>query len=302
MDIPANSIGSAVPRAHFDAAVHSVFESALNLKPKGEDLLLTVFVSADGHLPQGIRLDPASGFRCSALQMQSRVTCRDGVLRFHGDVPGIDLREARRWECDLSSLRPRMNDPAVEAGWRCAWQALNERQLHEGPGLVAVDLGGDSAGKQAAWAQRMSKSMQTLFHATRTYDANAAGTLEPLIGLGPGLTPSGDDLITGYLTGLWCTCKGRAERLGFLLGLGKAVVDLSKRTNDISRTYLFHATRGLASSQLVNLAVAICTGAGDERVLPYANAAMHSGHTSGMDAVTGLLFGLAAWDGANLLA
>ena len=302
MDIPANSIGSAVPRAYFDAVVHSVFESALNIKPKGEDLLLTVFLSADGHLPQGIRLDPASGFRPSTLVLLSRVTCREGILRFQGDMPAIDMREAKRWECDLSSLRPRMNHAPVESGWRCAWEALNERQLHEAPGLVAVDLGGESAAKQAAWAQRMSKSMRSLFHATRGCDANAASMLEPLIGLGPGLTPSGDDLITGYLTGLWCTSKGKAERLSFLLGLGKAVVELSKRTNDISRTYLFHATRGLASSQLVNLAVAICTGAGDDRVMQYASSAMQSGHTSGMDAVTGLLFGLAAWDGANLLS
>jgi hypothetical protein len=83
--------------------------------------------------------------------------------------------------------------------------------------------------------------------------------------------------------------------------LGEAVIHHSHQTNDISRTYLYHAARGQVSSLLANLAGAICHGESPDRLLEITEAAMQVGHTSGMDAVTGLLIGLTAWDGNPLL-
>jgi hypothetical protein len=48
---------------------------------------------------------------------------------------------------------------------------------------------------------------------------------------------------------------------------------------------------------LANLAEAIGRGANSEQLLKIAEAAMKIGHTSGMETVTGLLVGLAAWEG-----
>ena len=45
----------------------------------------------------------------------------------------------------------------------------------------------------------------------------------------------------------------------------------------------------------------VCSGADETTVLACAQVAMSPGHTSGMDAVTGLLIGLAAWDAPGLL-
>ena len=81
----------------------------------------------------------------------------------------------------------------------------------------------------------------------------------------------------------------------FLARLGETVFHLSSRTNDISRTYLYHAAQGQVSSQLSDLAEAICHGEDRERLREVAAAAFRVGHTSGMDSVTGLLIGLAAW-------
>ncbi|MGB8983915.1 MAG: DUF2877 domain-containing protein, partial [Anaerolineales bacterium] len=110
-----------------------------------------------------------------------------------------------------------------------------------------------------------------------------------------GLTPSGDDLLVGYLAGLWCTVQDKDERTRFVLKLGKNIIDLSSKTNDISRTYLDHAAQGQVSSRLAELAEGICHGEDRERLGEVAEAAFKVGHTSGMDAVTGLLIGLSAW-------
>jgi hypothetical protein len=96
---------------------------------------------------------------------------------------------------------------------------------------------------------------------------------------------------------LWCATKGRQEHLAFLSGLGKAVILLSRRTNDISRTYLFHAVHGQVSSRLAALAEVISRGERSDRLYTVTVAAMQVGHNSGMEAVSGLLLGLSAWDG-----
>ncbi|RPI88851.1 MAG: DUF2877 domain-containing protein, partial [Chloroflexi bacterium] len=135
--------------------------------------------------------------------------------------------------------------------------------------------------------------------ATRQYDLKPSA-VEALIGLGSGLTPSGDDLLVGYLTGLWCTVQDKDERTRFVLKLGKNIIDLSSKTNDISRTYLYHAAQGQVSSRLADLAEGICRGTGPARLGETAEAAFKVGHTSGMDTVSGLLIGLTVWMGPEL--
>jgi hypothetical protein len=130
----------------------------------------------------------------------------------------------------------------------------------------------------------------------------ASSSIEKLIGLGAGLTPSGDDLLVGYLAGLWCAVWDKSELAQSVSNLGKVVVRLSRQTNDISRTYLYHASRGQVSSRLADLAEVICRGQNSDRLLTTVASAMQVGHTSGMDAVTGLLIGLAAWEGNHLLS
>ncbi len=60
--------------------------------------------------------------------------------------------------------------------------------------------------------------------ATRGCDLAETGQVAGLIGLGPGLTPSGDDFLVGYLAGLWCSAGSTRLRVEFLSALGKAIV------------------------------------------------------------------------------
>jgi hypothetical protein len=142
--------------------------------------------------------------------------------------------------------------------------------------------------------------MQSLFEATQRYElTSSVSPARALIGLGAGLTPSGDDLLVGYLAGLWCSVSGMSERAQFVSSLGKAIIQLSQQTTDISRAYLFHASQGGVSSRLADLAEAICHGENSDRLVAITESAMQVGHTSGMDAVSGLLFGLVAWHPKN---
>jgi hypothetical protein len=295
MYFKAISIGYAVPRTDFDATVHSVFQSAINLCLTRGSKLLTLVASSEPDLPQGIRVDTPDDFSFEIFRAGEQVTCRDDILRFASSSLTIELRESRRWKCDLPALQADMTNPVVAIAWRCAWQTLNKRQMLLGAEIIAEDLFRSDETIPAGVPCKAGEAMRRLFDATRRYNLTATSSLRPLIGLGSGLTPSGDDLLVGYLAGLWCTVLDKSERVQFVSCLGKAIIRLSRQTNDISRTYLYHASRGQVSSRLADLAEVICLGENSERLLTTVESAMHVGHTSGVDAVTGLLIGLATW-------
>ena len=112
-----------------------------------------------------------------------------------------------------------------------------------------------------------------------------------LVGLGPGLTPSGDDLIGGVLIAL--RSLGRhdaADRLAVW------VLRLADRTNNISLAHLTAATAGEGSAALHAALSALA--AGDSPALSQSVDALAAiGHVSGWDALAGVALVFAAASG-----
>jgi hypothetical protein len=109
-----------------------------------------------------------------------------------------------------------------------------------------------------------------------------ASSLERLIGLGPGLTPSGDDCFIGTLVALRSLGWQRAADVlaAWLLPCAR------HRTHTISYAHLACAAKGEGAAALHDTLCALCSpdGAG-----PGALAALESiGHSSGWDALAGL--------------
>ena len=101
-----------------------------------------------------------------------------------------------------------------------------------------------------------------------------------LIGLGIGLTPSGDDFLCGILAGLHMQGKESTEFADFLRG------DIQKnlyRTNEISAAFLSCALEGHFSLAVNQLWTNPCT----EQILQMFQSI---GHSSGMDTLCGIYF------------
>lgn len=125
MQVQASSIGYAVPRGDFDAAIQSVFDTAVNLKPADQAGLITLFTSERHDLPQGTRLD-SKGINFKHLQVGDRAACRAGIL--HLPSLNISLHGARPWRCDLSSLNIDIKKPEIKAAWETVFETLDARQ------------------------------------------------------------------------------------------------------------------------------------------------------------------------------
>lgn len=136
----------------------------------------------------------------------------------------------------------------------------------------------------------------------RLADACLAGDLayvvdsaERIVGLGPGLTPSGDDALAGLLLALRLLGGavpggGRAVWLADWLGVA-VTAHARDRTTSLSATLLHCAARGQASFE----AGAVLRGiAGQDPLVPAARRLIATGHTSGADLAWGLLLGCRA--------
>lgn len=291
MQCHAASIGETVPHDNFDALVQSVFHSAVNLRLINADRLITLLVSDHYELPQGIRIT-AKDAPLQELRVDLKAAARGGILRFESFPLTVDLRRAAVWKCRVRELAADMHSPAVIEAWSSAWDMLTEGQRLEHSDVIAGDLFQLNAGSRLC--QRLSRPVLQLVTSTAQFDLQGSiRSVEKMIGLGPGVTPSGDDILIGFLAGLWSTAGQNQDMLTFLDSFGHQLMQCAKQTSEISRTYLFHAARGQFSSSLSQLAGAIAKGDPIEQKM---EEAMRIGHSSGMDTVTGLLIGLCVWN------
>jgi hypothetical protein len=281
MRLEAISAGVAVPTDRFTGVVHSVFRQACNIRTDRGGLL-TLLAPKLGNAPHGIRVaaPPQLAFS-DHLRAGQRVGCRAAVLRVAGAEFAVDLAGTKRWRSELETLATDLRRPEVARAWQAAWQALecHRRALAVHPLGSAVHAGGVA-----------------LASASRALSVPAAAAaIRRLIGCGPGLTPAGDDLIVGFLAGLWSTRGDDPARRRFLEALTAIVTAAAEATGEISRAYLQHASRGSVAEWLGGLARAIADGAPLPEVARATCKVLRVGHTSGGDGVQGLLLGLVCW-------
>ena len=117
--------------------------------------------------------------------------------------------------------------------------------------------------------------------AVRRADLDAAlRTATRLIGLGPGLTPAGDDVMAGTIAGLVLLGHPSAER--FAAGVYALAAG---RTTELSRALLRHAACGRVSGEFAAVLHALV---GERPLMPAVNALLATGATSGRAMTLGL--------------
>ncbi|WP_344783488.1 DUF2877 domain-containing protein [Microbacterium kribbense] len=145
-----------------------------------------------------------------------------------------------------------------------------------------------------AVAERLDVARAAIVRAETAGDRTAlVATVERMLGLGPGLTPAGDDV----LAGLALVAARPGSRIALLPG---AIADVlarhPERTTDLSRTMLREALAGRARQSLIDLLERLCSPpTADSRpdaLRAAAERVLGIGHTSGTDLVSGILTGL----------
>lgn len=253
--------------------VHSVFRSAVNLTMA--DDLVTIVPDEDGGLPNGILVAARPDFRTLGVRVGMAVEIDAAMVRVPDGRLAIRLDGARPWSPRIPVTDGRdwpFRSPAVHA--------IARRHVR------ATDTAATTAGLMAIPPAR--ERLAALRRAiVRTDRAAAAVAARALVGLGPGLTPSGDDALAGIEAALGALGHPAA---GFL---ATALDDVTERTTAVSAALLRHAARGEFSERIHRLLAALLDG--DDAGLPMAiEGAVAWGATSGRDCLIGVLSGLDA--------
>jgi hypothetical protein len=135
----------------------------------------------------------------------------------------------------------------------------------------------------------MGQQMVEAVESLRARDTQAAcECLVAVLGLGPGLTPAGDDFIAGLLAAL----RWQSVASPFAEQLAAGVMrEATKRTNKISAALLRYAAEGLLFAPAIDLGNAL--GAGDQRsAVTATRRLLDIGASSGADTLAGILVGL----------
>lgn len=130
-----------------------------------------------------------------------------------------------------------------------------------------------------------------LVKSVRVNDVQGIGqSAQKLVGLGPGLSPSADDALAGFMAALWWTANSLGRELARVRTMNGTIVDRKERTTLMSQQLLKHAAIGETNEAVGEFLESILVGtaagvkAGVERISKI-------GETSGIDTAVGVLLG-----------
>jgi hypothetical protein len=258
MRVSAQAIGSVIDlRTPRTGQVHSVFTHAVNLEMGAELWTLT----ADGGHDAAFTVRLAGNVLPGDLGLRSRDPVHVRSRHIRAGAAVIDARTAARWtphgyDVDLSGLSGRAAELTAAAravAWPGSWPLASAV-------VAALAAGGrddlDDAVRRAA-------------------------------GRGPGLTPSGDDVLVGVLAlltmpGVTARCAPLAARLRAALALALPT------TTEISRALLSQASHGHVSRPVWELASALLSCGAAASFTQARADVLSTGATSGGDTCAGL--------------
>ena len=183
----------------------------------------------------------------------------------------IDIKDAALWH-------PRPNWDALRrqtAVWQTQLPALQAAIAQQQQRLTA----GSPAHFAAAFNEATAAVLQALAQQDKAYLALAVANCA---GLGPGLTPAGDDFLLGLLLGLWAT-RPEAEVVAWARLVGETAVP---RTTQLSAAWLKTAALGEAALPWHHLANALLESTEWETAV---NTILNTGATSGIAALLGFI-------------
>ncbi|MFP4643703.1 MAG: DUF2877 domain-containing protein [Spirochaetales bacterium] len=290
---PVRAVGTRVP-ARFTGSVSAVFDNALNVRVDGDRMIVSLVTRRSGlsarailvgRLPQGVPVGTvliASTGAVRALEAHRARASPRPLLRWDPDrPPGYDGR--------VTVVTG--ENPETAAWTEATVDALGNGTMRSVARTLRSVLSASCAGK-GGFLSLLGMGAADAF-ASKAAGALSDGRGEECIGLGIGLTPSGDDFLTGAMLtcdvlGVKCTSISRVR-------IEERLRDRSA-TTEVSRTQLLLALDGHAPAFLLPLLEVIASAAfrppSVEEVRIAALNAVSHGHSSGCDAVAGVVWAI----------
>ena len=291
--MPVSAIGvSARPylmRQGVLGRVCAVFRRSCYMQTHDNDLLCIADEALGrGPLTVSVRLPYATDLQTLPLQAQRMYG--EGHLLYIGSI-ALDLEDAPVWKSHLPEGKVD-NHTLLRA--RKLTLALSEGVPPDGLGRLLPKIEKIAVGEYpdihvpTPLATLACTAALNVVNGLAGHDPHAVTEgVSRLLGLGPGLTPSGDDLLAGMLLALHV---GAPSDVGILSQI--VLHHAAAKTTAISASMLNQASQGLGHEASHRLIASLVDGEPDDEVLSVSTSLTSVGHTSGWDTLLGILLGL----------
>jgi Protein of unknown function (DUF2877) len=268
--------------------VTAVFDRSAYLKLAGGFVCVGTPEIGDGPINTIVTAPTTASFAALGFHagIEGQVDAERIVL---DDGPIIELSDATIW---LPPELPAWTPETLSRGLVSLQAMGKQRRPTDGLGcLIFGSVGTESETPTArAAAETLAELRASLPAAMRRESAALiARPATLLLGLGPGLTPSGDDLLGGMMLAL-----SALQHITLRDALWDVLApELGDLTNEISAMYVALAADGLGSGALLRaLAVIISNDVANTNAVTVAS---NIGHTSGWDTLAGIAIVCEAW-------
>jgi hypothetical protein len=199
----------------------------------------------------------------------------------------VDVMKAKWWQASLPSF------PAQGQFFVLEQNLLLFRKLVKEQGIAGGmrEFWTDDAPYSSLFSRelnRRSKKMLALLW--RQSFSSALAAAATLIGLGGGLTPSGDDFLSGFITVIAMPNGPFGKE--YVEFVRQLILLAETRTGDISRALLRKAAVGRVRSHVVTLLRALTAGKNEQEIMAAVQAVLNMGSMSGTDLAVGLAVAL----------
>jgi hypothetical protein len=307
--LKAVSIGPLAIRNQVMGKVHSIFRRVVNI------------VWADGSLSSISRIDicngsanivtdlPASSdFVHYGIEPGASVRMEPELKILYVGAISISLNNATLWQSPLAHLRSPLPPHQVKANlkainnWLDTVESIKYGLNRLFPHLEAMIKGtylpsADTDPVTYLAAQAINNLLPALCKMDK---ANITRSAACLIGLGPGLTPSGDDYLAGLMLSLTACSAYLPEsiKLAPRLLTDSVIQLVPGLTNDLSRQMLEFAAKGMGSELMENMVFTLFfTTQIENTVLQSAMDLSCVGASSGFDQLLGIMSGAYLYSG-----
>lgn len=276
--------------------VHSVFKNSLYVLTK-DGRLISIVGPNSYNMPINIRVRLPKGLAIGDLGLSPGAPVRrSGDLLIVGGDLSINLRGAAIWEptkgkppaLDAAKLLHSIGEIEGVASKWIPSGGLGSLIPHR-RALISGDPAGIPLGNPMT--SKAALGIAGLFKAIKERDPNGIDrSVRGLIGLGPGLTPSGDDFLMGFFASSMFGMRGRRDRFGPSMALlRRSILRARSLTTPVSQELFLHAIEGGVAEPIDDLIVGIFHG------VPWLDRltrrAIEMGETSGGDIVLGVIMG-----------
>lgn len=271
--------------------VHSVFDHAVNLE-FGFRGLIGLIAEDKALTPYAVSVRTNAPFARTGVRADMAAYLGEGMLVIPDAQIEIDLSSPAHVELSVDAIEIRHRE-AAETLLELIEQALKgaDAEMSLAP-LV-------TGGAENTYTRFLAPRLERLFYAVSLgAGEEAAQAAANCAGCGMGLTPSSDDLLSGYFTTLHLLfrAENRPEDKAIISNMAQAAAE---KTNRISGTFLLHSGMALANSAICDLDRSIFTFMDQAAANRAIARVLAIGSTSGADMLTGMALALRQHIGGN---